>query len=46
MNKEIIDLYVFEDARLSGINTKQVGELVQPEINMVDEKQGESGTMF
>jgi len=43
MNKESIGFYVFEDARLNGTMTKQVGQLVQPEMNMVDEKPSESG---
>ena len=46
MNKESIDLYVFEDARLNGTTTKHVGQLVQPEIYMEDEKPRASGTTF
>ena len=46
MNKESIELYDFEDARLNGTMTKHVGQLVQPEINMADEKPRESGTTF
>ena len=41
-----IDFYVFEDARLNGTMTKQVGQLVQAEMNMADEKPRESGTTF
>ena len=41
MNKESI-----EDARLNGTTTEHVRQLVEPEINMADEKPRESGTMF
>jgi hypothetical protein len=43
MNKESIDFYVLEDARLNGTTAKQLGQLVQPEINMADEKKENRG---
>jgi hypothetical protein len=38
MNKESIALYVFEDARLNCARIKHVGQLVQPENKLTDEK--------
>ena len=46
MDEESIDLMFREDAQLNSTTTEHVGQLVQPEIHMADEKPRESGTML
>ena len=44
MEKESIDIYVFEDARHDSAKNENVREMVKPEINMADENLRVYGT--